>query len=124
MYWIFKNKGLQVGLLLVFADQMKDVVTYVDLSKNNQSTRYGEFVLIREYVRQFVTDPSASQESIDQAVFMLIYGIEELGQKYVAGGTPVSFKPADHGVNTQGLKEALAFANQITDAAPVLFQVD
>ncbi len=76
---------------LAFADQIREAADYVDPSMNDQSSRWGQFAAFKGDAHRILDDATASQVEVDQALWLLIYGITEIGQEYVTEGTPVLF---------------------------------
>jgi len=89
-----KKEGVNIEELkqvLVFADQITEVAMYVDPKMNNHTSRWGQFVAFKGDAHRIMDDATASQIEVDQALWLLLYGITEIGQKYVVGGAPVLF---------------------------------
>ncbi|OAB32941.1 hypothetical protein [Paenibacillus glacialis] len=89
-----KKEGVNIEKLkqaVAFADQITDAVAYVDPSMNHQTSRWAQFSAFKGDAHRIIVDEKASQVEVDQALWLLIYGITELGQKYVLGGAPVMF---------------------------------
>ncbi|OAB43911.1 hypothetical protein [Paenibacillus antarcticus] len=73
--------------VLAFAD----LITEVDPNMNDHTLRWGQFVAFKGDAHRIMDDAQASQIEVDQALWLLLYGITEIGQKYVSGGAPVLF---------------------------------
>lgn len=73
--------------VIEFADQITDV-SYV-LSSNHKESRFENLVYYRNYAKDIMNTDNLSVEEYKQASQMLIYCIEEVGQSYVVGGSPI-----------------------------------
>lgn len=73
--------------VIAFADQITDE-SYV-LFSNHKATRLSNLVSYTEYAKGLISANNATKEEYVQANKVLIYYIEEVGQVYVAGSSPV-----------------------------------
>ena len=103
--------------MLAFANQITDL-SYV-LETTHQQSRLDNLMYTRDYVKALLISGSMNKDEYEQAAQMLVYSIGEIGQTYVAGGTPIK-KISEADKAKANLEEVLAFANQITDLSYVL----
>ena len=73
--------------VLAFANQVTDI-SYV-LTDSHQESRLSNFMYVRDYAQTVLNSGSTKAEDYKQVVNMLVYSIEELGQTYVTGGSPI-----------------------------------
>ncbi|WP_040196176.1 NPCBM/NEW2 domain-containing protein [Candidatus Soleaferrea massiliensis] len=69
-----------------------DSVSYVDPTWKHRDIRYENFVAVMADYAWVLESPDATQQKVDDTVKVLQYFVEELGQTYQAGGTPVKFQ--------------------------------